>query len=139
VIYRVADVRDRESIDVWIQETVQRWGGLDGAVNAAGIHPRESGVKPIWDVTDDDWQFAQDVNVSGMRNCVRAQLKHMVSASKEAKESSGSIVVLGSNSSVVGAPNLSAYITSKHAVVGLARAAAMDAAPYNIRVNAVCP
>jgi NAD(P)-dependent dehydrogenase (short-subunit alcohol dehydrogenase family) len=50
-----------------------------------------------------------------------------------------SVVVFGSNASVTAAPSLSAYMTSKHAVLGLMRAAAIDAAPFGARVNAVCP
>lgn len=136
---RVVDIRDRAAVEAWTNETVTRFGRLDGAVNAAGVHPQESGKEPIWSVTDDDWEFAQSVNVRGTLNLVRAQLRYMVDARTRDEIPTGSIIVFGSNSSVMGAPNLSAYTTSKHAILGLMRAAAMDAAHYNIRVNAICP
>ena len=135
----VADIRDPTAINQWIETTIQHFGRLDGVVNAAGIHPRESGKEPIWNVSDEDWAFSQDVNVRGTLNVVRAALKHMVQAVSGKEMATGSVVVFGSNSSVAGMSNLSAYTTSKHAVLGLMRAAAMDAAKYNIRVNAVCP
>lgn len=139
---RVLDIVDRQEVDAWVEETVRRFGKLDGAVNAAGVHPKESGKEPIWDVTDDDWAFAQDVNVKGTLNLVRARLKWMVGARDEAKGDSlesRSIVVFGSICSVKGGAKLAAYTASKHAVVGLMRAAAIDAAPHDIRVNAICP
>ncbi|KAL3491747.1 3-oxoacyl-reductase [Aspergillus germanicus] len=133
------NITDRPAVESWISSTISHFGRLDGSVNAAGVHPKESGVEPIWNVRDDDWDFAQDVNVKGMLNLVRAQLKYMTGAVECKEIETGSVVVFGSNASVTGAPSLSAYTTSKHAVLGLMRAAAIDAAPFGIRVNAVCP
>lgn len=93
-------------------------------------------------MTDDDWAFAQDVNVRGTLNLVRAQLGWMVGARDEGEGDllvSRSVVVFGSICSVKGGAKLAAYTASKHAVVGLMRAAAIDAAPHEIRVNAICP
>ncbi|KAL4882418.1 3-oxoacyl-reductase [Aspergillus karnatakaensis] len=150
ILARPANICDRAAIDSWIADTASHFGRLDGVINAAGVHPRESGKEPIWKVTDDDWDFAQNVNVKGTLNVVRAALKQMtdavaVASSKDGQDGSqprglgSSIIVFGCNSSVTGAPNLSAYTTSKHAVLGLMRAAAIDAAPFGIRVNAICP
>ncbi|PYI14499.1 short chain dehydrogenase [Aspergillus violaceofuscus CBS 115571] len=139
ILARRADICDRSAVESWLAATGAHFGRLDGAINTAGAHPRESGQQPIWNVTDEDWEFAQRVNVQGTLNLVRAALRHMVDAVGRQEISTGSVIVFGSNSSVTGAPNLSAYTTSKHAVLGIMRSAAMDAAPYGIRVNAVCP
>ncbi|KAK6222483.1 hypothetical protein QIS74_04185 [Colletotrichum tabaci] len=139
LFHHVADVRDAAAVHVWIEKTVNVFGRLDGAVNAAGAHPVESGTQPIWDISDENWQFAQNVNVKGIFNCVRAQMKYLVGADVQSRSSSPSIMVFGSTSSLTSGANVSAYATSKHAVVGITRAATMDAAPYGIRVNAVCP
>ncbi|KAH8761571.1 short-chain dehydrogenase [Diaporthe sp. PMI_573] len=122
VLSRVTDVRDGAAVDAWIRATVEHFGALDGA-----------------EVEDHEWQFTQDVNLTGIFNCVRAQLRHMVSAADAGTETSRSIVVLGSTSSIIGNAKIGPYTASKHGVVGLARCAAMDAAPFGIRVNAVCP
>lgn len=80
VMSRAANICDREAVESWVTDTVKYFGQLDGAINAAGVHPRESGKEPIWKVTDDDWEFAQRINVRGTLNLVRAQLGYMVDA-----------------------------------------------------------
>ncbi|RYN56066.1 hypothetical protein AA0117_g13287 [Alternaria alternata] len=121
VLSCVADICDRGAVDAWISDIVK------------------SGKVPIWEVTDDDFAFAQQPNVQGTLNLVRAQLSYMVGAVDRHELVTGSVLVFGSIGSVTGAPNIAAYVTSKHAVLDLMRAAAIDAAPKNIRVNAICP
>jgi NAD(P)-dependent dehydrogenase (short-subunit alcohol dehydrogenase family) len=73
-IYTVIDVRKSQSVNTWIESTVQKLGKLDGAVNMAGII---TSAAPIADTTDDDWDFTFAVNARGVFSCIRAQLKAM--------------------------------------------------------------
>lgn len=70
----IVDVRNSESVNSWIEETVSRFGRLDGAVNMAGIIQKAA---PITEVTDKDWEIMFDVNTKGVFNCLRAQLRAM--------------------------------------------------------------
>ncbi|KAL2854182.1 hypothetical protein BJX68DRAFT_264922 [Aspergillus pseudodeflectus] len=133
------NITDRPAVESWITSTTTYFGRLDGSVDAAGVYPKESVVEPIWNVSDDDWNFAQDVNVKRMLNLVPAQLRYMTGAVERKEIETASAVVFGSDESVTGASSLSAYTTSKHGFLGLMRAGAIDAAPFGVRVNAVCP
>lgn len=82
---QVIDVRDSETINAWIQSTVQKLGKLDGAVNMAGVITRAC---PVARMTDADWDFNFAVNARGVFACIRAQVNAMTS-------SGGSIVSLG--------------------------------------------
>jgi NAD(P)-dependent dehydrogenase (short-subunit alcohol dehydrogenase family) len=70
----VVDVRDGDAVSAWINSTVAKYGKLDGAVNMAGIITHAT---PVTDTTDNDWSRTFDVNVKGVFNCLRAQLKAM--------------------------------------------------------------
>lgn len=72
----VVDVIKGRSVDAWIMSTVERYGKIDGAVNMAGII---TNAVPITEVSDKDWDFTFDVNVKGVFNCLRAELKAMAS------------------------------------------------------------
>ncbi|CAN9423315.1 unnamed protein product [Alternaria sp. RS040] len=131
VMIQVVDVSKRADVESWIANTVEKFGKLDGAANLAGVTGRQSAVANIEDVEDDDWEFIMGVNVTGLRNCLRAQVPHM-------KEGS-SIVNASSILGLIGAPKQLAYCASKHAVVGMTRSAAKELGPKKIRVNCFCP
>lgn len=73
-MYTVVDVRDANMVNTWIEGTVERFGKLNGAVNMAGIITKEN---PVVDVTDEDWDLTFAINIKGVFNCLRAQIKAM--------------------------------------------------------------
>ncbi|MER7788523.1 glucose 1-dehydrogenase [Streptomyces sp. NPDC097640] len=127
----VADVTDSEQVRALVQEAVTRFGGLDIAVNNAGIL---RGVGPVGEVSEEDWDAVQRTNVTGVWLAMKHEIAHMKD------HGGGAIVNISSN---LGAhlriPNLAAYITSKAAVSALTRAAALDHIHQGIRINAVSP
>lgn len=112
-----------------VDETVDRFGGLDAAFNNAGIGQ----TGPLHEVSEADFDQLMAVNVKGMWLCLREELRVM-RASR-----AGSIVNTSSIGGYKGSAGLGAYQASKHAVIGLTRAAAHDNGPLGIRVNAVAP
>ncbi|KAG5655239.1 hypothetical protein KAF25_001992 [Fusarium avenaceum] len=131
-VYTTAiDIRQADKVDSWINDTVDKFGRLDGAVNAAGTVGKFHGQRPVGDLDDNDWNFVIGVNVNGMMHCLRAELRHL--------QDGGSIVNISSNQGSKGAPGCAAYATSKHAVIGLSRCAAHDYGSRGIRVNVVSP
>ncbi|KAK5234670.1 hypothetical protein LTR47_004113 [Exophiala xenobiotica] len=77
VLLKRVDVRSREEVDGWIDETVAKFSALDGAANMAGTIPRDHNVGTIETMDDEDWDLVFVVNVTGMKNCLRAQLKYI--------------------------------------------------------------
>ena len=130
-IFIQADVTDEESVANYVAETVKKFGAVDVFFNNAGI---EGKVAPITDYTVKDFDRVMAINVRG----VFLGLKHVLKVMLPRK--SGSIINISSVSGLRGTPvAMSAYIASKHAVIGLTRAAAIEAAPAGVRVNAICP
>lgn len=130
LVWQAADVTDREAIQSVVQEAVKRFGRLDAVVLAAGI---EGPVGPVEDLTEGDLDRVLAVNLKGSLFALQAALTVMKA------QGSGSIVCLSSISGVTGSASLAAYTMSKHAVIGLVRAAALEAAASGVRINAVCP
>jgi meso-butanediol dehydrogenase / (S,S)-butanediol dehydrogenase / diacetyl reductase len=125
----VGDVADSSFCDGAVAAAVERHGGLDVLVNAAGVIVRASGE----DTTDEQWAKIMGVNVSGTFFMCRAALRVMKTSG------GGAIVNFGSIWGDLGSAGVAAYCASKGAVHNLTRALAMDHAADGIRVNAVCP
>ncbi|KAN0114754.1 NAD(P)-binding protein [Hyaloscypha variabilis] len=125
------DVTKRSDVDSWIHGIVEKYGRLDGAVNAAGIIGKYHGITQLADVEDDEWDRIIAVNLTGLMYCLRAELKRI--------SDRGSIVNISSIQGVMGFPGSAAYSASKHAVVGLTRCTAKEVGDREIRVNAVAP
>ncbi|RDL31821.1 Uncharacterized protein BP5553_09223 [Venustampulla echinocandica] len=131
VLTFVVDVRNRASVEDWTQQTVACFGKLDGAVNSAGVGGKNLLLHGIHEIEDEDWDWVFDVNVKGALNCLRAQIPHF--------KDGGSIVNVASLGGLMAVAKNSAYVASKHALVGLCRTAAKELGARNIRVNCVCP
>lgn len=132
--YCYLDVTEPDSHYSSVAEIKRLFGGLDVAVNCAGVSVGPSKVQlPIHETELRDWRHVIDVNLNGVFYGMRAQIPQMI------ERGGGSIVNVGSINSVVGRLRLSPYVASKHAVLGLTKAAAIDCAVHRIRVNAVGP
>ena len=124
-----ADVTDANSVVAAVDAVVSRLGRLDVAVNSAGIG---GGMHLLTDFPVEDWKQTIMVNLVGMFHCLRAEIPHM-------EANGGSIVNIASMVGAVAHPMTTAYVASKHGVVGLTRSAALEWGGKNIRINAVGP
>jgi NAD(P)-dependent dehydrogenase (short-subunit alcohol dehydrogenase family) len=130
VNYTVADVTQPAEVEGYVRTAVERYGGVDILLNNAGI---EGQLKPIVDCPLEVFDQVMAVNVRG----VWLGLKYAIPAMQN--RGGGSIIITSSVAGVRGSPGLSPYVTSKHAVIGMMRSAALECAALNIRVNTVNP
>ena len=128
--YTVADVTQPDQTQTYVNEAVNRWGGIDAFLANAGI---EGSLSSIPDYPVDVFDRVMAVNVRG----VWLGIKYVVPVMQ--RRGGGSIVITSSTAGIGGTADMSAYTTSKHAVIGLMRTAAIEGAPSGIRVNTVNP
>ena len=124
-----ADITDRVQTESMAKVALEAYGHVDILINSAGINIRG----PIDEVSPEDFNKVMDVNVNGTWLCCRALVPHMK------KRGSGKIINLASTLGLVGVPNRTPYASSKGAIVQMTRALALELAPFNIQVNAICP
>lgn len=127
----VCDVRSLEEVRKLAKHAADTHGSLDIWVNNAGIGYI---MKPLLDVTEDDWRAVIDVNLSGSFFGVKSAAEIMVAQGK-----GGRIINIASQAAKSGFPHAQAYTSSKHGLVGLARSAAVELGAHKITVNNVCP
>lgn len=127
----VTDVAIAGDIQRMVAHALDTFGQLDYAVNSAGIEGR---FAPILDLAEEEWDRTLDTNLKSTFLCLQHEARAMLAA-----ERGGAIVNVGSINSFLGFPGGSAYVASKHGLIGLTSTASAELAPRGIRVNLICP
>jgi len=125
-----ADVRDGAAMRALADQAMERFGRVDLLVANAGIES----FGRAWELSDAQWDELIGVNLTGVWQCCKASIPHMI-----AGERGGAIVIISSIAGLKPLANNAHYCASKHALVGLMRTLALELAPYGIRVNSVHP
>ena len=125
------DVSKAEEVERMVNHAIEVYGRLDYAVNNAGIEGKLSGIT---DLSEEDWDAVMNINLKGIFLCMKYEARAMIKA-----KNGGSIVNIGSVNSFLGFPTGSAYVSSKHGLIGLTSSVSAELAPQGIRVNLLCP
>jgi SDR family mycofactocin-dependent oxidoreductase len=125
-----ADVRDTAQIESVAARGREQFGGIDIVCAAAGT----AVFKPMWELSDDDWNVVVDTNLTGVFKTLRAVLPAMIQRGK-----GGSLILISSTAGLRGLPNNANYVAAKHGLVGLARTLCNELGSHMIRVNTVHP
>lgn len=126
----VADATDEQATAAAVAATVEAFGGVDILLANAGT---EGNFAPIESIAAEEFESVLRTNVIG----VWLSMKYCVEPMK--KRGSGSVIALSSIAGMIGSPTMAPYVASKHAVYGLVKTAALELAPFNVRVNAIGP
>jgi len=127
------DVTKPDQVQRMVKRTVEELGRIDILVNNAGL-ALVSGKKNIWETEDEEWLREIDVNLNGVYHYCKAVAKVLVD-----RQEGGRIINISSLAGRVAQPQYGGYTPAKFAVIGLTQMLALELAPHNVTVNALCP
>ena len=127
------DVTNPDQVMEMVARTVAELGRIDVLVNNAGL-ALVSGKKNLWETDDEEWRREIDVNLNGVYHCCKAVGARLVEQGE-----GGRIINISSLAGRVAQPQYGGYTPAKFAVIGLTQMLALELAPYNVTVNAICP
>ncbi|MFK8051452.1 MAG: SDR family NAD(P)-dependent oxidoreductase [Woeseiaceae bacterium] len=131
VISHPCDIRDKTEVQALFEYTKKELGSVDILINNAGVG---FVMKPILDLSVEDWDLVLDVNLKGAFLCTQIAAQQMID-----KGDGGRIINIASQAAKSGFPHMAPYVSSKHGMIGLTRTSAIDLGKHGITVNAVCP
>jgi NAD(P)-dependent dehydrogenase (short-subunit alcohol dehydrogenase family) len=123
------DVRNAADIAPVVAAAIEESGKIDILINNAGIYPRQ----PFLEMSEEQWDEMQAVNLKSMFHCLKLVLPHMV------EKGAGNVVNISSVTFLLGMGNMSHYVASKGGVIGLTRSLAREMGAHNIHINCITP